>query len=478
MGAWRSVGRTHLLAGHLRDFFGSATMTGRLRHGPCPMVPPDPTGHLRQSPKLPTDCRMRFVHIADVHLDTPFSTRSPMVRKRLRAATRSAFSRAVELALQEQVDAFLIAGDLFDGRRVSFETESLLMEQLSRLAEAGVQVVYATGNHDPGAPGSRSLEMGWPDGVAVIPDHEPRRVAVRSRDGQPLGFVTAVGHASARETDDLSQRLPRPTGELPEVALLHTQVRGSLDEVTHEPYAPSVLGQLRTAGYHYWALGHVHLRQELSADPPIHYPGNVQGRNPREDGPRGCLSVDLSVPNRPVVRFHDLAPIRWARLSVGGLETCQSVEELVDRVAEAWEGDQGAADPEPEATLAQVTLSGPCPLWRALSLEDERSALGQAVSSRLGLLWCDVLAPGVHAVLDVDEHVERPDVLGEVLRLAAAIREGAEPLPEIPEHELALPHLEEVRDAQGYLRTLLPGAQTELLTRLWKQDGRAERDGR
>lgn len=412
---------------------------------------------------------MRFVHIADVHLDTPFSTRSPSVRKRLRDATRAAFSRAVELALEERVDAFLIAGDLFDGHRVSFETESLLMEELSRLVDAGVQVVYATGNHDPGAAGLRTLGMAWPEGVVVIAESEPRRVEVRSPDGKTVGFVTGVGHASAKETDDLSQRLPRPSGELPEVALLHTQVRGSLDEASHEPYAPSMLGQLRTMGYHYWALGHVHLRQELSADPPIHYPGNVQGRNPREDGPRGCLSVDLSVPTRPVVGFHPLAPLRWARLSVEGLERCESLEQLVDRVADVWNGT-GATE-EPEATLAQVTLSGPCPLWRTLALEDERSALGRAVASRLGLLWCDVLAPRVHGVLDVGEHVDRPDVLGEVLRLAAAIQEGSEPLPEIPEHELALPHLEEVRDVAGYLRTLLPQADAELLTRLWRQDG-------
>ncbi len=452
-------------------------MTGGQRYGHRPMVPPDPPRDLRQSPKLPTDCRMRFIHIADVHLDTPFSTRSPSVRKRLREATRAAFTRAVELALQERVDAFLVAGDLFDGHRVSFETESLLMEELSRLVDAGVQVVYATGNHDPGAAGFRTLGMAWPEGVVVVADHEPRRVEVRSRDGETVGFVTAVGHASAKETDDLSQRLPRPPGELPEVALLHTQVRGSLDETSHEPYAPSVLGQLRTAGYHYWALGHVHLRQALSTDPPIHYPGNVQGRNPREDGPRGCLSVDLSVPTRPVVRFHGLAPLRWIRLSVEGLEACRSLEELVGRVAEAWNERRTAEDPEPRATLAQVTLSGPCPLWRTLAMEDERNALGRAVANRLGLLWCDVLASRVHAVLDVGEHVDRPDALGEVLRLAAAIQEGSESLPEIPEHELALPHLQEVRDVPGYLRTLLPGADAELLTRLWRRDGAAAGGG-
>ncbi len=81
--------------------------------------------------------------------------------------------------------------------------------------------------------------------------------------------------------------------------------------------------------------------------------------------------------------------------------------------------------------------------------------------------------------MDVEEHVERPDVLGEVLRFASALRDGTEHMPEIPEHELALPHLEDVRDAPGYLMSLLPGAEAELLTRLWRQEqGREEGSGR
>ena len=57
---------------------------------------------------------MRFVHVADVHLDTSFSGRSETVRNRLREASREAFRRAVDLAVREDAHAFLVAGDLFD----------------------------------------------------------------------------------------------------------------------------------------------------------------------------------------------------------------------------------------------------------------------------------------------------------------------------------------------------------------------------
>ena len=63
---------------------------------------------------------MRFLHAADVHLDSPCSSRSETVRHRLRDASRLAFRRLVDLALSERVDVALIAGDLFDDERLSF----------------------------------------------------------------------------------------------------------------------------------------------------------------------------------------------------------------------------------------------------------------------------------------------------------------------------------------------------------------------
>jgi DNA repair exonuclease SbcCD nuclease subunit len=60
---------------------------------------------------------MRFLHIADVHLDTPFAGRSDDVRRRLREASREALRRALSCAIAERVHAVLMAGDLFDGER-------------------------------------------------------------------------------------------------------------------------------------------------------------------------------------------------------------------------------------------------------------------------------------------------------------------------------------------------------------------------
>ena len=138
---------------------------------------------------------MRFLHVADVHLDTSFSGRSEAVRQRLRDASREAFRNAVDLAIREDVNAFLIAGDLFDGERLSFQTERFLLEQTERLGDHGIT-----------------------SAVRVAPDGTPRRFTIHDHGGVPVGYVTAIGHDIDRVTEDLSRSLPVPTGELPEMA--------------------------------------------------------------------------------------------------------------------------------------------------------------------------------------------------------------------------------------------------------------------
>lgn len=403
---------------------------------------------------------MRILHLADVHLDTSFAGRSPRVRERLRRAVREAFRGAVDVAVDRDVDAVVIAGDLFDGARLSFETERFLVEQLGRLDARGTPVVYATGNHDPGT--GRRRRIAWPDCVTVVADASPRRIAVRRSDGEVIGWVTAAGHASSRETRDLAARFPRPEGSLPEVGLLHTQVVGSRDAGAHEPYAPAVLEALVDAGYDYWALGHVHLRQALSELPGIHYPGNLQGRTPRESGPKGVLVAEVARGFASQVAFVPVAPVRWEDLVVAPMPQAPALDVLVRRIVERWSAAR-RADPDPEREwMVRVRLSGPTPLWRELTDPDEQAHLARELEERLGVLEVLVWPEGLHAPVEVAEHRNREDVLGTALRLLEALRSGGLELPNLRE-ELARGPDEEWA---AYLEEILRGADGDLAARL------------
>jgi exonuclease SbcD len=414
---------------------------------------------------------MRFLHVADVHLDTSFAGRSAGVRARLREASREAFRNAVDIAIREDVHAVLIAGDLFDGQRLSFQTERFLLEQVERLGDHRITVVYATGNHDPGSSETGPRRIPWPGSVRVAADAVPRRFLIHDHGGQPVGYVTSIGHENAAVADDLSRLLPMPSGDLPEVALLHTQVHSSAGADRHHAYAPSDLGWLRRAGYDYWALGHVHSRQQLSEDPPIWYAGSPQGTSHGDQGERGALLVDLSDRNHPAIAFRSLAPVRWETLDVGRLDGVSTLDELERHIDGAWRA-QRDLDPGTSGVewMVRVALSGPCPLWAELRRQEDLEMLGTELTQILGALDVVVLAEGVYPIVPLEEHRQRTDVLGEALRLAEEIRSGSGTLAHVP-GSLAGVGSDDPTIVAAYVRRLLTDSEGEIAARLLEGAG-------
>ncbi|MDH3222375.1 MAG: exonuclease SbcCD subunit D [Gemmatimonadota bacterium] len=409
---------------------------------------------------------MRFVHIADVHLDTAFAGRSDEIRRRLRQASRDALQRAVEAAIAEKVDAMLIAGDLFDGERLSFETERFVLEQLGVLSDAGIRVVYATGNHDPGRRRIRGGKLEWPATVTLIPDGRPRAVPIVGEGGYPVGIVTGAGHASSRETTDLARELKPTDVDLPQVAILHTQVLSARGLEVHQPYAPSDVDYLRSAGFDYWALGHVHLRQQISAEPPIHYPGNLQGRSPRETGPKGGLVVDLRDPANPQVDFREFATVRWEKLQVDTLGGAETLEHLIRAVTQKWD-DARRTDPGETDTewMVAVDLIGPSPLWRELRQPEEVTQVANELALQLGAMEVEVRVSRIHPRADVRDHADRQDVLGAAIRLARSVGGGHESLDIAPD-DMAGFKPDRGGSIDEYVRDLLEGAPEEILAQM------------
>jgi DNA repair exonuclease SbcCD nuclease subunit len=367
---------------------------------------------------------MRFLHLADVHLDTPFAGRSALLRERLREATRDAFSRALDRAVEAEVDAVLIAGDLLDGSALSLETEYFLLERVHDLTRRGIPLFYATGNHDPGTAERPAHRISWPRGVEVFADDVPRTVPVLRR-GDVVGTVTGIGHATAREGRDLSRMLqppgggPLPSAGVPAVALLHTQVVGAGSAAEHDRYAPSTLAYLRSTTFDYWALGHIHQPQCLESRPGIWYPGNPQGRSPRETGSRGGLLVELDAPGAlPRITPVPLGLVRWEILQLDGLEALGDIRALMEHIQALWQGSRREDPGLPNTEwMVRIELRGPSPLARRLEAQDARTSLEQMLRDSLGLLDVEVRQEALFDPISVDTFRSRPDAVGEVFRL-------------------------------------------------------------
>lgn len=131
---------------------------------------------------------------------------------------------------------------------------------------------------------TKALER--PKNLILFPASHPRTEVL-----QALG-VAVHGQSFVRQhvEENLAAGFPAANPGLFNIGLLHTSLDG---REGHAAYAPCRLDDLRTKDYQYWALGHVHAREEVSRDPWVVFPGCLQGRHARETGPKGCSLVTV-----------------------------------------------------------------------------------------------------------------------------------------------------------------------------------------
>jgi DNA repair exonuclease SbcCD nuclease subunit len=374
---------------------------------------------------------LRLLHVADVHLGTPFAGRAPELRERLRDAVKQAFGNAVEEALARRVDAVMIAGDLYEATTFSYADERWLTRQLARLCEAGIGVYYATGNHDPA--GARHREIAWPAGLEVFAAREPRTVPLH-RAGEIVLRVAGAGHESNAETTDLAAGFPAAAPGPPMIGLLHAQVGGA-GAGRHARYAPTDAATLDSKGYAGWALGHVHQRQRLGTSTLAIYPGNVQGRDPTEPGPRGAALVELTPDGLASFRWLDLAPLVWLGLETWLDESVRDADEALEAIRRGIE--QAVEAGSRERTLVRIAVSGRSPAASRLTDSELTAQLAREATAELGLADLEIVIGDLRRPVDVESRRGRPDVLGVALDLAAASRgEFSEALLDGAEEEL------------------------------------------
>lgn len=391
----------------------------------------------------------RFLHLADVHLDTTFAGR-PDHRSTLRKAQVKAFERAITCALEEQVDAVLIAGDLFDNDRLTLRTEYFLIRELGRLHEAGVPCIYVTGNHDPGGSRYRSGGLAWPPSFHFIKGKLPQTIEITGRDGEAF-FITGAGHIDDRVQDNLAQSFPAAESGRPHVGLLHTMVASAGEAARHDRYAPCAVEDLQRPGYAYWALGHIHLRQQVCRRSNAWYPGNLVGRNPKESGPKGGLLVTLNEGGADAVEFRSFAPVQWLDVHLKDLEETGTMKQLEQAIARDVRMAQ-AEHPEVVDWFVRVRLEGATPLATQLRDQAQVEEIEGELANGLGVTELDVRASNITLPVALDEHRGQPHVLGEVLALLDELRAGdADALRIISSEAFA------GGEGDDYVRSLLEG---------------------
>src|SRR5262245_21228315 len=238
---------------------------------------------------------LRFIHAADLHLDSPFrglGNASSALKERLQSATLGAFRRVIDHTIESKADFLVIAGDSYDSKDRKLRALVSFRKEMQRLAERHISVFIVHGNHDPLNGWGSGFQL--PANVVTFGGRTDTEPFIRR--GREAAQLTGVSYVRERITDNLASSFRPSEGAPYSIAVLHANMGR---QSGHADYAPATVGELLSAGFNYWALGHVHNRTVLAAEPAmIVYPGNIQGRNPREAGPRGCYQVDVDTYGR------------------------------------------------------------------------------------------------------------------------------------------------------------------------------------
>ncbi len=369
----------------------------------------------------------RFLHAADLHLDTPFSSLAGVpepVAHELREASLRAFANLVDTALAEHVDFVVLAGDIYDGAERGVRAQLAFARGLERLADAGIATFIAYGNHDPLHEGWSAIEQ-FPELVTVFPADDVASFPITVGE-KKVGTISGISYATAETTENLAARFPKPKGRGFHLAVLHANVGA---QSGHQPYSPCSLDDLRGSGHHYWALGHIHRRQSFGDDVPrVEYPGNLQGRSakPSEQGAKGAVIVEVDGVHVAEPRFVALDRVRFETVEVS-IED-RTLDGLERALVEAARGR--LAESDGRSLVVRGRIVGRGALHTDLASPGRRADLLLQLRDVVGIatpfIWWDRLDWETAPEVDLAERHRGDDFVADLLRVTAAVGGGAD----------------------------------------------------
>ena len=404
----------------------------------------------------------RFVHAADIHLDSPLkglANYDARAAERIRTATREAFDNLIAQVIDEEASFFIIAGDLYDGDWRDYQTGLFFIQQMGRLAKVHIPSFVLYGNHDAESQITRRLTL--PENVKTFSSRRPETFQLKN-----LGVALHGQSFRQRDiVDNLVPDYPEPISSMFNIGVLHTSIGGMGG---HANYAPCTLYELETKGYNYWALGHVHQCNILHERPHVVFPGNLQGRHIRETGPK--VSFLVTVEEGEVTELVQLQAdvVRWALVSVP-VDGCDRTVDVIDRVRDAIE-KAVIRDADGRLLACRIEITGQTEINSQL-LASRKHLLAEARAAALGLgdevAWVEKVIVSTQPMLNAVTLRDREDALGELQRLLDNVGEDATLMErldaDIGELVRRLPH--EVRaDAEDILlKAVIDGDYTGLI---------------
>ncbi len=235
---------------------------------------------------------IKFLHCADLHLDSPLAALDLRRASVRRGELRAALTSLTMSAKANAADLLIISGDLFDSSRVSRETMDLLIREFAQISDT--RVIIAPGNHDPYTHSSYYRRAAFSDNVYIFDSNTVTSFDFPEINTTVYGFAFTEPHMAPPSLEGFHVENPDRINLL----ALHADL-----DVADSPYCGVSSAALAACGFDYVALGHRHAHDGINplGKGYISYSGCLEGRGFDELGMKGAVLA--AADKSPTLKF-------------------------------------------------------------------------------------------------------------------------------------------------------------------------------
>ena len=261
---------------------------------------------------------MKFVHIADMHLDSAFSNLSDkdIMGDLRRLEQRKVFKKIIEYIKQNGIEYLFISGDLYEHKYIKQSTIEYINNLFKEIPET--KIFIAAGNHDPKVKNSYYNKFNWNENVKIFGSTIEK---IETEDANIYGYSFDDFYCNNCGIEDISVE---QNGK-PNILVIHGNLDGTKKD--EKPYNPISKKLLLEKGFDYVALGHIHKPDYKNKK--IVYPGSTISLGFDELGRHGMVIGEFNSELKL-----EFVPLDDEEFTIGeiNVENLFSKEELIETI--------------------------------------------------------------------------------------------------------------------------------------------------
>lgn len=267
---------------------------------------------------------MKFVHIADMHFDSPFVNLSEkdIMGDLRRLEQRKVFKKIIEYIKENNIKYFFISGDLYEHKYIKQSTIEYINKLFEEIPETNIYIT--PGNHDPYTKNSYYNKYNWSKNVKIF---GPKVEKIETQDVNIYGY----GFDDFYCSDSGVENIEIEQNEKPNILIIHGNIDGStIEDMQYNSMSKKMLEE---KGFDYVALGHIHKKDyNTEENQKIVYPGSTISLGFDELGEHGMIVGDVEK-NKLEIQFVKLDDKQFTKRELN-VDNIYSKEELIEKINE------------------------------------------------------------------------------------------------------------------------------------------------